>query len=246
MRPNHNDLSGLSPLWLILLATVLGILLSLAMPFIYGNEPVKPSDWIGFAGSVLTAGVAVAAIYYAGRNITRQLRINLISREEDRIEADLPGLRDTVDKLVTMLSQFRGATNAHTMGQLLRAEQFAGTNISAEVDKVFWRSNAQTRRRLTEVFFDFIRAALSAGICQTENTKAQTDLANISGFHLSQHKKVRDEAARAKTDYDEKYKTMMEKLDPIREYQEELERLISEMEGHLPKFRSEISSFLDD
>ena len=55
------------------------------------------TDWLGFAGNIvgsgITSAVAVAAIYFAWRGVTQQLRITLVSREEDRIEAELPGLR---------------------------------------------------------------------------------------------------------------------------------------------------------
>jgi hypothetical protein len=91
---NRNDLPGLSPLWLILLATALAIFLPMSLAFIYASEPIRASDWIGFAGSTLTAGVACAAIHYAWRGITRQSRLDLISREEDRIEREIPGLID--------------------------------------------------------------------------------------------------------------------------------------------------------
>jgi hypothetical protein len=91
---NRDNLPGLSPLWLILLATTLAMFLPITLTFIYASEPIRASDWIGFAGSTLTAGVAGAAIHYAWRGITRQSRLDLISREEDRIERELPGLRD--------------------------------------------------------------------------------------------------------------------------------------------------------
>jgi hypothetical protein len=90
---DNDNLPGLSPLWLISLATLFGILLPIMVPVIFGND-IRAADWIGFSGSVLTAGVASAAVYYAWRGIKRQLRADFLSREEDRIERELPGLFD--------------------------------------------------------------------------------------------------------------------------------------------------------
>jgi hypothetical protein len=69
------------------------------------------TDWLGFAGgiigSLLSAGVAVAAIAFAWRGVSQQVKISVVSREEDRIERELPDLQDlsnAVDALTLQLS----------------------------------------------------------------------------------------------------------------------------------------------
>jgi hypothetical protein len=70
----HNDnLPGLTPLWLIVLAAILVFMLPTGVAFIYGSEPVKPSDWIGFAGSLLAALIALAAAYKTLKPMRDQL-----------------------------------------------------------------------------------------------------------------------------------------------------------------------------
>lgn len=68
------------------------------------------NDWLGFygaiIGSVITAAVAAMAIYFAWRAVTKQLRIGLVSREEDRIEVELPGLRQAGDLLRSCALEF--------------------------------------------------------------------------------------------------------------------------------------------
>jgi hypothetical protein len=50
---NEQQSSGLSPLWLISFALVLGITVVALLPVsIAGGATIKGSDWIGFAGSV--------------------------------------------------------------------------------------------------------------------------------------------------------------------------------------------------
>jgi hypothetical protein len=120
---DNDNLPGLSPLWLISLATLLGVFISLAVPAAIGPHAIKPSDWIGFAGSVLTGGIAAAAIYYAWRGLTRQLRISLISREEDRIERELPGLRELSKFLLFVTRMIRTDASADEVTQYLEREK---------------------------------------------------------------------------------------------------------------------------
>jgi hypothetical protein len=67
------------------------------------------SDWLGFAGGIIgnliTAAVAGAAAYYAWLGIKRQLRINVISREEERIEARMPALYKAREELMRIASK---------------------------------------------------------------------------------------------------------------------------------------------
>jgi hypothetical protein len=52
---DRDNLPGLSPLWLISLALVLGTAIVVLIPVsISGGDAIKASDWIGFAGSVVS------------------------------------------------------------------------------------------------------------------------------------------------------------------------------------------------
>lgn len=132
---SKDNLPGLTPVWLITFTTILACMLPIGVAYIYGNEPVKPSDWIGFAGNVLTAGIAGAAIAYAWRGITLQSRLDLISREEDRIESELPGLRDAV----TMLGPL-----TKSLSQVQPTEKFP-----AEICEILEREGFQPRSLTT-------------------------------------------------------------------------------------------------
>jgi hypothetical protein len=46
------NLPGLTPLWIIVLATISAALLPIGVPYISGVE-VKASDWLGFAGNIV-------------------------------------------------------------------------------------------------------------------------------------------------------------------------------------------------
>jgi hypothetical protein len=82
-----NNLPGLSPLWLISLAMVLGVLILTAVPLILSKEAIHPSDWIGFAGSVLVGGIALLAAIIAWRAVQSQISVqNRIAEIQSAIQ----------------------------------------------------------------------------------------------------------------------------------------------------------------
>lgn len=89
---DRNNLPGLTPVAIIALMTILFAFATIAVPYVFSHDEVKASDWFGFAGNIITAGVALIAIRYAWLSIKMQTEIDIISREEERMEALLPGL----------------------------------------------------------------------------------------------------------------------------------------------------------
>jgi hypothetical protein len=72
---NSNNLLGLSPLWLISLALVLGTSIVVLLPFaISGGDAIKASDWIGFAGSVVAGSMALVAALVAWFSVQGQIK----------------------------------------------------------------------------------------------------------------------------------------------------------------------------
>jgi hypothetical protein len=89
------------PLWVPLVVLyIVGIAGFLAPIYSSAIANRVSEQWLGFfgaiAGSVITSAVTVAAIYWAWRGVSSQTRIDIVSREESRIEVELPGLRDAV------------------------------------------------------------------------------------------------------------------------------------------------------
>src|SRR5258708_16052767 len=98
--PKHSrDISGLSPLWLMSLAMVLAIFLLTAIPLLISSNSIDSSAWLGYTGYLISASIAAAGILVASTNVRSQLRVNLFSREEERIERQLPGLREIAGAL---------------------------------------------------------------------------------------------------------------------------------------------------
>ena len=90
------------------------------IPLIQAGREGGRSDWLGFAGAIIgssfTSIVAGAAIYFASRSIRQQITAALLSREEDRIERDLPGLRDARNYLNCFVATFSPVTAFFEIG----------------------------------------------------------------------------------------------------------------------------------
>ncbi|UWU89450.1 hypothetical protein [Bradyrhizobium sp. CB1015] len=60
------------------------------IPLVKAISAGNPSDWIGFFGNIAAAAMTIAAAVVAYFTVAHQVRISLMSREEDRMENLLP------------------------------------------------------------------------------------------------------------------------------------------------------------
>lgn len=97
---------GLGVIGLAILATVLAVFLSVGVPILTAKEGVKLSDWLGFAGNVLGSGTGLLAAAIAWRAVQKQIAtqreqisLEVMIREEDRIEARLASLNGCIEYL---------------------------------------------------------------------------------------------------------------------------------------------------
>jgi hypothetical protein len=151
----------------VLLATWLGI----SGPLI-ADASKQPYQWFKDFQPLVGAAFAGIGLYIAWRNVSRQLdqqrvstRLTLLSREEDRIESELPGLReaslfcDQIAKKILLLSDMnRIADHLRTMG-VRNPEQlrdFVNTRLPETDDR--------TRRILIADIRKLIKQVLTAQI----------------------------------------------------------------------------------
>jgi hypothetical protein len=73
-RMEKDNLPGLSPLWLISLAMVLGTVIVVLIPAsIATGDQIKSSDWLGFAGNVIAGVMTIVAAAVAWRAVQNQI-----------------------------------------------------------------------------------------------------------------------------------------------------------------------------
>lgn len=124
-----NNLVGLSPLWLIGLALSLTFLLVVGIPMLAG--PIDARTWFGFGGSLIGGVCTIVAIIVATRNVNRQLRVSLVGREEERLERELPQLRELHFFLGNLLTLAASGHADTILGQIER-EYRLGPGIRTE------------------------------------------------------------------------------------------------------------------
>lgn len=87
---------GFGAIGLLLLAAALSLLLTIGIPISVSRDSIELKDWLGFAGNVLGAFVALLAAIVAWQAVQRQISVqreanllDILTREEDRIENDV-------------------------------------------------------------------------------------------------------------------------------------------------------------
>src|SRR5690348_6402627 len=78
----NNNFPGLSPLWLMILALALGVMIVVLIPVsIVGGEAIKASDWIGFARSVVAGAMTLIAGVIAWFSVQHQIKAQEAANE---------------------------------------------------------------------------------------------------------------------------------------------------------------------
>jgi hypothetical protein len=227
----HRYSPGLSPLWLMALAMTLGVFLTLAIPLIISAGTINSTAWIGFAGSCVGGAVAIIAVVVATWNVRRQLRVNLLSREEERMETQLPGLQEIAGLLHGMLpgmkpdpkaviselrpiqsdldlSQFNSTMHAALQGE-------PGPITDESLKKVIPLADHVTRQHLLVIMQSVERAAYRL---QQQNKGGEI------GKNLGML-------------------VLMTELQNLREFEKTLMRRIASYDDRLKAFRNEIEEF---
>jgi hypothetical protein len=90
---DKNHLSGLSPLWLISLAMILGTMIIVLLPVsIVGGDSIKSSDWIGFAGNIVAGVMTLIGAAIAWFAVQRQINLQETNRIQAQQEAKVVGV----------------------------------------------------------------------------------------------------------------------------------------------------------
>jgi hypothetical protein len=117
---------------LIVLAVALAVLLTTGAPVANSETGVKLSDWLGFAGNILGALVTLVAAYIAWRAVQRQIGaernatlLDVTTREEDRLEAELHAISALEDLYAVSVLQLQKVTNPYDHLQKLQAIGFS-------------------------------------------------------------------------------------------------------------------------
>lgn len=218
----------------VCLGIVVGILLGGAIA-----PPIESEPWLRSYGNVVSALVgfvgAVVGFTVATRNVLRQMRVNLMIREEDRIEGTLPGLIQA-QRFVSQLGRQIVRVPTGDIIDILKESDLADVDsASATVAKRLPLCDERTKLRVLDLV-NMMRSSTTAylsreRVLEEVKSSPEEDLARIE----------RNEKALAEN---------LERLErnkvSLWQYGEQLKMRIGLYNSLLPRFRNEIERYFAD
>jgi hypothetical protein len=186
-----------SAVGVVLVLTMVGWL-GVAGPVWRAYWTASPDQWLGFAGAIGAAlitvfgtGLAAVAAWIA---IKRQVRINILTREEERIERAMPGLSDTNLFLGVLAPKFQEQMlDGNRVLATLEANGFGSSSTTffvAEVKKRIPNADDADQRRLAAI----LRAIWEASIEIASSDSALSEAMQVALFYLDDDNPARLEA----------------------------------------------------
>jgi hypothetical protein len=119
---NRDNLPGLSPLWIISLAMILGVVILTFIPIsIATGENIKSSDWIGFAGSIAAGFMTLVAAVVAWFAVQKQISI----------QQEIARTQTAIQKFSILQSEFTALETERILILNLKAQARMADNLQA-------------------------------------------------------------------------------------------------------------------
>ena len=203
-------------------------------------------DWQTLLG-VLVA-VLAAILAYIGVQGTQ--RINVMIKEQDRLDALLPGLRQ-VDELFTIL---RGPLSSIRTQHLYQASVFLesairiGQNKSVEqaVHRRLPLADHHLRREVVQIIFDVWRQAALLKVGREEVERYQRDIANIHEFAPDQHEGLLDIARQVEASHQRENQEMRRLIISLDTFAAVVKKRISDAEQRQKAIRGIVDKFFKE
>jgi hypothetical protein len=233
----HYD-QGLGAAGLILLAVVLSVLLTVGIPIVVSRDAVELKDWLGFAGNVLGAGVALLAAAIAWRAVQSQIAaqqeatlLGVLTREEDRLETelrDLDGYGVFLSNVLTLSKSYA----SDPAGCITALRNLGLGSSAAKTFELLRRVGGSNFNSVIAIFIEGELSALTDAIGDLANLRSQRN----TGLQVPEsdfdETKARVESARKRVD---------ERVDLILDRTGEIGRLRSEYRQRIERGLGEIA-----
>jgi hypothetical protein len=214
--------------------------------------------WLGIIGPVdvshlkdwqtlISAVVAAVGIYFAVRNVSRQIRINILLREEDRIDKQLPGLRNAVNFIEPFLI-YRAVRAFHgTTGEFARLGfGKAGSTLEEDVETALPATDDATRARVLECLFEAYRLAGAAEGTRELKEMMESTMGDPTQWESSELQKRRAEITGAEMLFVRKRAEFTDQMDRVAALVDTIKRVIARYERRRIRIRAEIERYFGD
>jgi hypothetical protein len=180
---------GVGIIGLLALASALALLLTIGIPIAVSKEAVELKDWLGFAGNVLGAFVALLAAVIAWRAVQRQITVqreanllDILTREEDRLEQELFAIEVCISYHLVALKAF------YSPGYATYVQALCSRAISPEIiemrrsiqERAGGASSLRVVIRSSEILANLIRRATEVRN-MTQNVDLDAFRKNVPG-----------------------------------------------------------------
>jgi hypothetical protein len=180
---------GVGIIGLLALASALALLPTIGIPIAVSKEAVELKDWLGFAGNVLGAFVALLAAVIAWRAVQRQITVqreanllDILTREEDRLEQELFAIEVCISYHLVALKAF------YSPGYATYVQALCSRGISPEIiemrrsiqERAGGASSLRVVIRSSEILANLIRRATEVRN-MTQNVDLDAFRKNVPG-----------------------------------------------------------------
>jgi hypothetical protein len=219
------------------------------IPLVQAAREGPRSDWLGFAGAIiaatLTSVVAVAAIYFA----TKQIRINVLLREEDRIDKLLPGLRNAINFIEPFLDLKALTTmNGAVSGFQLLGFGANGSTLEKDIERALPATDDATRAEVLSGLHRAYGLARAAEGSRTfkETLEATRDADPPSAWAPGHYEKLNREIAQAASKFEAHRSQFANYMDELFALSLRCRQRIERYERRRIHIRTEIEEYFGD
>lgn len=213
----------------VVAAAVLAFILGFALGNAFGiGNTFQLEKWQSLAGAL----VAIVAATVAFLGVRGTQRINVILKEQERLDKLLPGLRqanDFVSRLAEYLGQITARTRYMSIVVIRDYVQFKDAETFEEmVHRRVPLADDDTKRELTGLVVSLMQQAGMLKVAKDEHTKAYKDLAEIHLFAESSKPGVRQLAELLDASLNRQEAVMAAEIQSFRQASNALNRRVEE------------------
>jgi len=222
--------------------------LTFVLGFAWGNvlgvgQTFILKEWQTLAGAL----VAIVGIFLAFIGVRNTQRISVMIKEQDRLNALLPGLRQANDLLRLLthnLEALRPQSLYLSHGLLKSTLQVAdGESYEDIVRRKLPLADEHLHREMSQMVFLLMAQAAVMEVTKAEVDRTAADVAGIQTFAGSEHEKVRNIAEKVAEAMRRESEKMVSTIDSLEALAKSISDRISESEERRTVINDEIGSF---
>jgi hypothetical protein len=231
----------------VAMAAVYGFVLGFGYGNLLGaNYGFELKEWQTLAGVL----VAVAAAILAYNGVRGTQRINVVIKEQDRLDALLPGLRQVNEFLIVIRAPLSSlpTKRLYQVGVLLdSAIRIASTeSIETAVRRQLPLADDLLKWEVSEILFALRSQAAILKVGQEEVGRYRSDLANIHTFAPTEHDGLRYIAKQVEASHNRENEQMRRLMVSLDAFAGALKDRIAQAENRQKRIRSIIDNFFTE